>query len=326
MEGGRGAYGGEMGGYGVTGELEEDDNDYIVEWLDQGLVRDELYFGQRPSSLEIWVTQENLWVYHTLLDVIAETNAAKGADRISNAAVKRIFELQVGQAAAKAETGVASTNRLYMPPSAAPAMEPGMMMGGEAGGYGVGMEGGAMEEGAYGRGEFGGYGEIGMGLEGGSGDQDRIRLLSGRYLDESGNPIVVSSPTPTPGEFGKEYKRLPVRMTLEMDLRWLTRLITACANQPLQVEVKEVRINPSDARSGGYGGGGYGRGGGESFGRGGGGAGSSPFPATDGKEIKTFKAQPNVGTVVVEGIIYIFNPPDMDAIAEAGPGQVAATQ
>ena len=75
----------------VPGMLPEDD-DYICEWFDQAVIRDELNFPQRPSSLRIWVTQEDLWVYHTLLDVIAKTNQAAGATRMSNAAVKVVYQ------------------------------------------------------------------------------------------------------------------------------------------------------------------------------------------------------------------------------------------
>ena len=49
-----------------------------------------------------------------------------------------------------------------------------------------------------------------------------------------------------PEDFGKEFKRLPVRMRLWMDQRWLPHLISECANAPLQVEVQEVRINVAD--------------------------------------------------------------------------------
>jgi hypothetical protein len=318
-------YGGEMN-YSPTGELEEDDNDYLVQWLDQGRVRAEMTFQQRPTSLEIWVTQENLWVYETLLNIIRNTNAAKGSDRISNAAVRTIMELQVGQpAAVQAQAGGATANRLYMPPSAAPAMGGDMMGGrmamGMEGGMPMGAEAGGMPtDGGYGgydmRGGMGSeYGAMGMG----GADQGRTGRLSNRYLDATGQPIPVASPTKGgPEEFGKEYKRLPIRMTLEMDLRWLSHLITECANQPLQVEVKEIRINPSDIGSmggGGYGGGSGYRGGG---GYGGGGGGSSPFGNdSQAGTIQTFPAHPNIGTVVIQGIIYIFNPPNMEAAAEA---------
>lgn len=47
-----------------------------------------------------------------------------------------------------------------------------------------------------------------------------------------------------------------------MDQRWLTHLICECANQPLQVEVTEVRINPPDVKITTNGGGGMAIGGG----------------------------------------------------------------
>lgn len=85
------------GAPGAPNEL-ADENDYICEWAaaDQALVRDDLNFRDQPTSLRIWVTQENLWVYETMLDVIAKTNKAANATRMSNAAVQQIAELSVG--------------------------------------------------------------------------------------------------------------------------------------------------------------------------------------------------------------------------------------
>src|SRR5687767_7447373 len=93
--GGRGAYGGReaYGGYGeggIGGQTQEIEEDFICEWLDQDIVRQKLIFPQRPSSLQVWVTQEDLWVYKTLLNVIRRTNEAAGATRQSNAAVRII--------------------------------------------------------------------------------------------------------------------------------------------------------------------------------------------------------------------------------------------
>jgi hypothetical protein len=161
-------------------------------------------------------------------------------------------------------------------------------------------------------------------------EQERGFLLTGRYLDIDGKPIVaaggmdpaaVADPTmapdptipavaPTPSEFGTEYKRLPVRMTLKMDQRWLTRLLSECANQPLQIEVQEVRINPAGGL-GGEGGGGGGYGGGRGY-DGGGGMGASVFPERTG--VQTFPAQPHIVDVVIQGVIYIFNAPNPDVL------------
>jgi hypothetical protein len=120
--------------------------------------------------------------------------------------------------------------------------------------------------------------------------------------------------------FGKEYKRLPIRMVLVMDQRQLPMLISECAIQPLQIEVQEVRINPAE----------IGGSAGEMGGMGprgpmagsGGMGGEMTMPDLTG--LQEFNPQPQIATVVVQGIIYIFNKPntailqpDAEATAEA---------
>ena len=278
--GGFGSYGrgGGEGGYGrgggeqtlnANGLPDELDDSYICEWLDQAWVRDQLRFQTRPTSIRVWVTQEDLWVLRTLLTVIRNTNEAAGATRKSNAAVKTIYSLEVGKRAAPYSR---NPGHVYRPPTAAPAAD--AMLGGEGGGEaaamgmeGAGRYGGTSEYSMEGRGGL----EMGLGGEGGRGyggadgpmteEQERAILTGGRYLGPDGKPLgggadmaMAADPSADPAaaapaaptDFGVEYKRLPVRMSLQMDQRWLTHLITECANQPLQVEVQEVRINPSD--------------------------------------------------------------------------------
>jgi hypothetical protein len=329
---------------GMAGAV-PDDNDYVCEWLDQSVIRDELNFPQRPSSLRIWVTQEDLWVYHTLLDVIAKTNQAAGATRMSNAAVKTVISLEVGQRAAPYSR---APGRLTRPPASAVSAEagPGMLgpEGAARGAAGPPPGGGAP------RGPMPGGPESRMGGMGPGSNValtpavEQAVLLSGRYLDaKTGQPIMLGGgggdAGPGPGappaaappaadagagaptldltQFGKSYKQLPVRMVLRMDARWLPQLITACANEPLRVEVQEVRINPGDVA--GMEAGGMSSPGG--FGGRGGMPGASLFPDHTG--IQTFSAQPHVKNIVVQGIIYIFNPPNMNILAPPAEPQTA---
>jgi hypothetical protein len=265
--------------------------DFIVYWADQQSIRDELAPRATPSSKRIWKTQEDLWVYEALLTIIADTNKAAHADRNSNAAIRVIASLEVGRVAAQASR---SRNRIDMPESAAAA--PGGMMGegmeGEMGSpLGRGGEGTGMEGGGYG-GEYGEMGGRGMGAEGADPDTG---LFDGRYVGADGAPI----PDPgdgNPAAFGTEFKRLPVRMRLWMDQRWLPQLITECANAPLQVEVQEVRINPAETGSGG----GYSRGGDMQYG---------PASGAMAAVEMAPDLEPNMKTVVIQGIVYIFNPP-----------------
>ncbi len=313
----------------------EDDGDYICEWLDQAAVRDELEFPQQPSPLRIWVTQENLWVYHTLLDVIKNTNEAAGATRMSNAAVRVIHSLEVGRRAAPHSR---TPGRLSVPVMATTSPEGEGMVPGMEGGLGseAGMAGRSMVPGHM---EYGAerYGE-GLGGAPVSPEQESAMLLSYRYLDAEGRPIgggaggeagaeavmpdmTGAAATPVDlNSLGTEYKRLPVRMVLEMDLRHLPFLISNCAIQSLQVEVQEVRINPGDA--GGLAGGGFDRISSPSrFGEGRFGSGGSSFG--DRAELQQFRPQPHIATVVIQGVIYIFKKPDPSVLQPAEEGQVA---
>ncbi len=325
---------------GAPGEM-RDDNDYICLWspADQALVRDALYFRDQPTSLKIWVTQEDLWVYHTLLDIIANTNRAANATRMSNAAVQEIGELAVGARAGKASRSGRLAVRPAAPAAAAPGPGegPGSPPGAPPGGPGGEMPGG--------RAEF----NPGAGLGAGpmTEEQEKTYLLSGRYLDAAGKPIpfgaggvapaggeaAPATPAPEAGAagaaldltaFGQEYKRLPVRMALRMDQRWLPRLIAECASQPLQVEVQEVRVNPPEgigsAAGGVPGGGGF-------RGEGGPGGGSSPF--SDEPAVQPFPTQPEIVNVTIQGTIYIFNKPNPAILTPPGEqpagGQPPAT-
>ncbi|MCG8449571.1 MAG: hypothetical protein MI725_08335, partial [Pirellulales bacterium] len=128
-----GGYGGEYGGGAARGLApgEDAEQDYLVQWLDQGNLQAQLLFKDNmPTALEIWVTQENLWVYETLLNVIANTNKARGATRPDNTAVRAIVALQVGQEAAAG----GMKHGHILPPETSGGASAGYGRGGESGG------------------------------------------------------------------------------------------------------------------------------------------------------------------------------------------------
>lgn len=200
---------------GASGGLAEEDDDYLVQWLDQDKLRGKLQFSSMPSAIQIWVTQEDLWVYETLLRVIANTNKRRGATRPDNAAVRAIAALEVGSAAAKENQ---KAGKIIMPVSADEVSDAGMA--------------GAAEP------------SIGAGLADGSPD-NRAAVLASRYIDAEGKPY--------PGDaenFGVEYRQLPVRMVLMMEQRWIPQILVECANAALPIEVKQLRINPQKSGAG----------------------------------------------------------------------------
>lgn len=292
--GGRGGYG-EMDGGGRSMPMEGGapdglvEEDYLVQWLDQDKLRSRLAFAtSKPSALQIWVTQEDLWVYEALLKVIANTNKARGATRPDNTAIHTIFALEVGASAALGPG--ANKGHVYLPSSAAGG---GMTGGGyeSDGGRGGMMDGaGAAPSYEMDGGRGGGYGMDGMsGMEGGDPAAADAALLTSRYLDDAGAPL------PGEGDLGKEYRQLPIRMDLFMDQRWLPHLLIECANSPLPIEVKQVRINPDKSTAG--------------FDTNSGGSqsmvqGAGPLP-TD----------PNFAQVEIKGVVFIYNEPTNDPSA-----------
>jgi hypothetical protein len=294
MDGGRGPMPMEGGDPSLVEEK------YLVQWLDQDKLRSRLGFvTSKPSALQIWVTQEDLWVYEALLKVIANTNKARGATRPDNTAIHTIFALEVGASAALGPG--ASKGMVYLPSGALGGAMAGIGGYEGDGGRGMPMEGGApsnYEMDGGGR----GMGMDGMGgMEGGDPAAADAALLTSRYLDDAGAPL------PGEGDLGKEYRQLPIRMDLFMDQRWLPHLLIECANSPLPIEVKQVRINPDKSTMG--------------FGNNMGGSqnmvqGAGPLP-TD----------PNFAQVEIKGVVFIYNEPTKDPnAAPVDPSTQTAAQ
>ncbi len=253
---------------------------YKVVWQDQDAVRAKFEWATRPTARTIWVAQEDRWVYEMLLTIIQRTNA--DATGPHDAPIKQIASLQIGNEVVPS-TGA---SRIWAPTVARAA-------GGNRGG----------------RGGRGGAAGAGRGGRGGAVDDivRSVARLEGRYVAAAGLPVP-------PDQLASivEYKRLPVRMTLKMDQRELPRLLAECANAALRVEVTEVRINagaggaravPRAARGGGGRGG---RGGGR-----GGRGGAAAAPRAPVAALAGPSKDPNLADVIVEGVVYLYNPPDL---------------
>lgn len=317
---------------GMAGQLGmPEEEEFIVQWVDQGNLRAKLDYPRLPSSTQIWVTQEDLWVYETLLHAIANTNKEKKATRIDNAAIRGIIQLDVGQAAAMATR---EPGNIILPEGAMAAGDPNAM-GPEGGGM-PGMEGGMSPD--------------GMPMDGMTeGADPGAVLLNNRYVDQTGAPIADGSTG-----LGTEYRRLPIRMRLYMDQRWIPKVLIECSNAALPIEVQRVRINPEQSGagfdatlvgSGGgmpMGGGGMEGGGGAYRGEMGRGMGGMGGPGGYGggmgggmsMTMPTGSSGGDMAQVEILGLVYIYNQPDDAALSvpggegEAVPadGSVAAAQ
>ncbi|MCA9246738.1 MAG: hypothetical protein KDA42_06470 [Planctomycetales bacterium] len=267
-------------GAGMVGEgrlpMEDvDEKKYTVTWNGQELIQQKLVWEETPSSLTVWVTQEDLWVYETLLLIIQQTNE-EVMKTSPHPAVSVIEALEVGR---EASPGSVTTGRVLR----VTGSEPG------AGGREE------MSAPTY----SGGEQELSMGRYGGEGGPGGPSaddtLLDGRYLKADGTPRPASEENDTP-----EFKRLPVRMVLEMDEQAIPLLLAQCGSAPLPVEVRQVRVN-QDRSARGRSGGGSMRGGEEGG-------------AMAGGQTTTIEPKVQHETVTIQGIIYIFNPPDKEKL------------
>ncbi len=189
-----------------------------------------------------------------------------------------------------------------------------------ASGAGLGMEDGFREE-PMGGGAERDYGE-GMGEPGGMSGPDPAEE---RYVDKDYQPlpaetlrkVMGSTESIAPEEaYLAVAKRIPVRMRISIDQKRLPKFLVECANAELTVEVRQLRVNPTDD--------------------------GSLMPSGMGREVGRLprvspreSMRPGMGgeqpeinnfpfdvTAEIYGIIYLYNPVDDRALGiEAGSGE-----
>ncbi|MDZ7617625.1 MAG: hypothetical protein U1E05_11505 [Patescibacteria group bacterium] len=288
----------------------------LVEWPQPEVFEITAGWEQTPTTQQVLLAQEELWVYEALLRIIRNVN--EGAESHDKAWIKRIDALAIGYPAAAAwvsqqqpifsEPIVAAESAGADPMAGGAQMEGGMMgEGGTMPGTGMGGMGMGM----------GGRGAMADGMGSGRGRQGVANLLDGRYVDEQGMPLSAMQFETQPPY--AEFRMMMVHMNLFMHQRRLPKLLVECANSAMPIQVVRVRINPGKGGSGTLDSiGGQGKSGGKSkgiYGEGGmgGGGGSRGAPATADEEH-------DYANIEVFGIIYIYNPPDL---AKLGTGAAA---
>lgn len=264
---GRGTPGLLEGGPGGTMGPEQIEHIGKVVWdksnYDQLVAR--FVWTRRPTTREIRLAQEDLWVCETLLNIIKDLN--KDSTSHYNASVKRIMALDIGPYATKAFYEARDVLGLKMLTGLGAAAGAGGMPGGTPGGPGLGpgapplegvpggltpgmMEGappGAMPPGmSPGMMEGGMPGMMpGMPPAGTSGMGHLEALYLNRYIDQNEQPVPLENGLPK--HPFSEFKMMPIRMYLMMDQRKISELLVRCANSNMPIEIRQVRLNPGRA-------------------------------------------------------------------------------
>ena len=339
---GMGGFEGPGGGYGpgmAGGRRARTEELPLVQWPTQSqqMVLEDLFpwRGSRPTTLEVYYSQENLWVLKQLMRIVAHVN--EGAQQPFQAKIRRINQIKIGESVEFGQGEIAE------PGEGAPGAGGGGMYG-SMGMQGMGgMEG--MDSAAYDNedpmaGSGGGAsGPGGMeysmtgGGESGGGQSDPAE---NRYVNMQNEPIAAStlrsalmSQRPEDATIAVA-KRLPVMMSVDIDQRYIPNLLAACGNAQLMLEVKQVRILPKgQSQSGGYGGFGGGSGSyedsmpsmespdGGMYGGGSmmpGGGSMMPGGGSGGSGARGGQKYPFDMRAEVYGLIYIYNPPDPEKL------------
>jgi uncharacterized membrane-anchored protein YhcB (DUF1043 family) len=213
-------------------------------------------WNDQPQSFEVWLTQEDLWVYQALLWVVAESNKdsreaskistgrtqgagggagspASGAGAVrpldlSDSVVKEIVELSIGRTAAT-ELATQSSRRIN-------SGSGGGGMGSEMGFGGSGGFGGSS---GFGDSSSGGFGGMGGGM---TAEALKSMALAGRYVDDAGSPLMEAN-------FTGQFRRMPIYLRFVVDQRRIADVLANCANCPMPIDVLWVTINPEGTQS-----------------------------------------------------------------------------
>ena len=281
-------------------------HDYKVRWdlSDQETIAKRLDWNTTPTTQEVRDTQEDLWVYQALLTIVRHLNDR--ADGHHNAKVKEIRSLLIGHdAALQFQAGMAEGRIDH--PGAATSQTAWLRTGRYASAVVPGAPG--MPNGDQ---------APGPGMPGRRDARRRAGQAkavddAGRYVDDKGMPLAAASAAPP------EFKRMPILMQLLIDQREISRLLVDCAKSPLPIEVRQLRDTPAERSTSVIGG--------------------KPVPGRNrAPKLRRHQESPGAGRgsdlaawnadeerdknpydilVELQGIIYIFNPPDQAKLASA---------
>lgn len=238
----------------------------LLQWSgeDQQQLFTSFDWEEPPSTTQVVMAQEELWMYGVMCDVIRNVNSVpvaadpKAVITPANIAIPLVQELKVGYPAAEDDPGGRTSQRILRIQQAGgigegemPVSEPTM----------VGPEGGVAGRPAHPRfGDGGGGGgglgmpmgmgpggaEGGLGAEGGASPEDALKNWV--YVDLEGKPLLASDLAAAPAS--QIFRLMPFVLRTTIDQRALDRLLVELASAPVPIDTRQVRINADQSSVG----------------------------------------------------------------------------
>jgi hypothetical protein len=213
--------------------------DHKVAWASLQDIADSFDWTEPQSPMLVKYAQEELWVYKALCQIIAEVN--KDATGSHDAPINEITEMSIAYNAAEDSFGGQGEKRVEEIADSA---------------------GGAPAEQSSGSGDAAARplrptpktrgkknGDTRQSLAGGAGGADAassnpdVVWKRWRYVfateDKKGQPMMEGDVDSSKDD---EYHLMPFRLVLKLDPHYLDRLLVACRNSPLPIEVQQVRM------------------------------------------------------------------------------------
>lgn len=249
---------------------QEEKQPSLVQWSgeDQQQLFNSFDWVEPPSTTQVVMAQEELWMYGVLCDVIRGVNStplgadAKAVVTPANVAIPFIQELKVGYPAAEDDPGGQSGKRILRIQQAAGTgfggemQLPDTMMGSEGGPAagrpphprfsGAGAGRGGMPPGMMPDGSDGGFGEPAADAS----PDDALKHWV--YVDLDGKPLMADGLAAAP--MSQIMRLMPFVLRVTIDQRSLDRLLLALSSAPVPLDTRQVRINAEQTAGADFGG------------------------------------------------------------------------
>ncbi|MCE9630728.1 MAG: hypothetical protein K8S94_08470 [Planctomycetia bacterium] len=223
----------------------------LVTWRgdDQARIAATFKWDKPPSTTQVLLAQEEIWIYGLFCDAIKRANAS--AAGVYDAPITEVTQLAVGYPAAEDQPGGQGGARIFLPQAAAGAapgageeMPPPEMAASPE----TGMPGAAVGRPVHPRfsgGTTGGPappppGEGDGAVPAQASPDDALREWI--YVDFTGKPLTAAELGALPA--AKLVHLVPFTLRMVMDQRRLDAFLADLAAAPIPIDVRQVRINP----------------------------------------------------------------------------------